>query len=309
MSKRNVIIAIVLLVAVIAGGKSLYSTSTKDPAQSPVMKQHFTDQETERILTENKVIIRDGKEFIIEEMGPISITIVNDWNCSACDTRELIKWLKGQFGTTLAFRSVEFDSEEGKNIIKEHDATYLPFILVGKEVAKQENLDHLTHHIITATQDSYFVDLEKLGARIGKYLWATYYSRTDPDAPRLIAMSTEYDFGDVSLKKGIVKTAFLIKNTGKNPLEFFNITTSCGCTTAQVELTSGTSPTYTMPGHKEPEIWRGKLAPGENAKLIVYYDPSVHKDLVGAVTREIYVTTNDPVTPEMKIRIKVNQTI
>ena len=46
-----------------------------------------------------------------------------------------------------------------------------------------------------------------------------------------------------------------------------------------------------------------------DAKLIVYYDPSVHKDLVGAVTREIFVMTNDPVTPEMKIRIKANQTI
>ena len=309
MSNRNLIITVVLLVAVIAGPKILYSTSNKDPAQSPVIKQHFTDQGTEEILAKNKVIIRDGKEVVVEEMEPITITIVNDRNCSACDTRELVKWLQGQFSTTLNLRSVEFNSEEGKNIIKEHEATYLPFLLVGKEVAQQENLDHLTHHIITATQDRYFVDLEKLGATAGKYLWATYYSKSDPDAPKLIAMTSEHNFGDVSLKDGIVKTEFLLKNTGNTPLEFFKITTSCGCTTAQVELTSGTSPTYTMPGHKEPERWRGKLAPGENTKLIVYYDPSVHKDLVGAVTREIYVMTNDPATPEMKIRIKVNQTI
>jgi hypothetical protein len=307
MSNRNLIITAVLLVVVIAGGKLLYSTTGKD---STAVDQSTADKVSENKLSKNKVIVRDGKEFIVEELEPITITVVNDSSCRECDTGRLLKWLKGQFGTSLALRSVQFDSTEGRNLIQKYSANYLPFLLVGNEVSKQENLDHLTHHIITATQDRYFVDLEKLGAPVGKYLGSTYYSKSDPNAPKLIALATEYNFGDVSLRDGIVKTEFLLKNSGNTPLEFFNITTSCGCTSAQVELPSGTtSPLYTMPGHKEPERWRGKLASGEEAKLIVYYDPSVHKDLVGAVTREIYVMTNDPVTPEMKIKIRVNQTI
>jgi hypothetical protein len=309
MNQRTIIfIAAMLISSVIIGDSIIYSSDRKASEQMPDAKEQTENRQAGKEKSKHRTIERNGKEFIIFETEPITVTIVNDKTCRECETSKIIPWLQGQLGATLALRRVEFDTVEGTDIIKEYDAQYLPYLLVGKEVEKKENLDHLTHHILTSIKDRYFLDFEKVGAKAGKYLWVTYYSKDDPRAPRLAFNKTEYDFGDVSLKDGVVKTEFTVKNSGKNPLQFVNMSTSCGCTSAQLKLPETTSPMYTMPGHGDPPAkWRGTLAPGESGTLTVHYDPSVHKDLVEQVTREIYVVSNDPATPKMKLKIHVNQ--
>jgi len=69
-------------------------------------------------------------------------------------------------------------------------------------------------------------------------------------------------------------------------------------------------PRFYMAGHGQAEPdpnWKVSIAPGDEAKVKVYYDPSIHPDLTGPVTREVFVHSNDPVDFETKLTITLDQ--
>lgn len=248
-----------------------------------------------------------GNVYAIEKEEPVKLTIITDAKCEACKTDQMEVWLKGQIGMPFAVRRLEFSDPEGMKIIAENNAEFLPYFLIDNSIEKLSRFTHLSHHVVTKSNESYYVDLVKMGATIGRYLDASYYAKDDPNAPKIVAIQKEFDFGTVPLSGGKVSTEFVVKNEGKSPLEFLNANTSCGCTSAQIELANEASPEYKMAGHGEPVKWRGSLAPGETGKIIVHYDPSIHPDLNGSVTREVMIDTNDPNTPQLKLKIHANQ--
>lgn len=248
-----------------------------------------------------------GAEYVVEEEEPLKVTVINDENCSNCDTEKLKALLKKQTGASLAIRELDFASAEAKNLISQNNAKFLPYMLLGPEMAQHPNITHLTHHVISKTASGYYLDLVKLGQPVGRYLDVAYYTADDPQAPKLTAAVTEHDFGTVRLSEGKVSKEFVVKNEGKSPLEFVSANSSCGCTSLRIALPGNTSPLYMMAGHQDSVEWKGSLAPGEEAKVIVYYDPAVHPELNKAVTRTVTVDTNDPNMPQLKLTIRVNQ--
>jgi len=127
-------------------------------------------------------------------------------------------------------------------------------------------------------------------------------------SPRITIEPLEYDFGDVSVSTGaVVKTVMKIKNEGGSDLVLNDMETSCGCTSAAVEKDGKEGPVFGMRMHGNPTGWSVTLKPGETALLNVYYDPRVHPDLRGAVTRSIAIYSNDPKAPVKEVRIHVNQ--
>ena len=110
-------------------------------------------------------------------------------------------------------------------------------------------------------------------------------------------------------KKGTVAAFFMIKNEGKKDLVIERLDTSCGCTTASIVFQGKEGPRFAMVGHgiENPKDWKLSIPPGQSAQLKVYYDPNVHKDLRGAVIREIYIYSNDPIDFEKKVQIELNQ--
>jgi hypothetical protein len=137
-----------------------------------------------------------------------------------------------------------------------------------------------------------------------------YLSNSEPDQstpPRITINPLEYNFGDVSVAGGIVKTVMTIKNEGASDLLINDMDTSCGCTSATVEKNGIEGPAFGMKMHGNPRGWSETLKPGETALLNVYYDPMVHLDLRGPVTRSIAVYSNDRRAPAKEVRISVNQ--
>lgn len=106
-----------------------------------------------------------------------------------------------------------------------------------------------------------------------------------PQTPGQIEVSTtEFDFGTVP-NTGPVSQTFQVRNTGKGPLEIAGVSTSCGCTTA--------------------EIGSQRLAPGEATDLVVTYDPLAHDGATGEFMRIVYIRSDDPETPEASLIIRV----
>jgi len=142
-----------------------------------------------------------------------------------------------------------------------------------------------------------------------------YWTTTLPDVEQkskpeqtLEVLPLSYDFGEVSVQSGEVRTSFTVKNNGNKDLVLKDMDTSCGCTEAAIVVDGQEGPRFNMRMHRqEPSDWSVLLTPGEEVELRVYYDPQVHLTLRGDVTREVYLFGNDLQTPLAKVRIFVNQ--
>lgn len=120
--------------------------------------------------------------------------------------------------------------------------------------------------------------------------------------------SDSFDFGEVSVAKGIVSTVIKIKNTGKSDLVINNIDSSCMCTTASINFNGISGPVFGMSMHGNPEDWSVSIPSGQEAELNIYYDPTVHPDIAGQhLVRIISIYSNDPINFEKKVRVDIDQ--
>jgi hypothetical protein len=130
------------------------------------------------------------------------------------------------------------------------------------------------------------------------------------DAPRINLIDTKKDLGIVTAQGGTKTTEFIIKNEGKSELIIDKLSSSCDCTSGSIIYQGVEGPRFFMAGHgyDEPETdWRVAIAPGDEAVVKVYYDPTVHLDLEGPVTRTLSIHSNDPVDFESKVLITLEQ--
>jgi hypothetical protein len=110
------------------------------------------------------------------------------------------------------------------------------------------------------------------------------YAALPPAAGKIELATTDYDFGRVP-NTGAVSQVFEVRNSGRRPLEITGVSTSCGCTTAQVAS--------------------NRLAPGAATDLTVTYDPLAHDGALGEFLRVVYIRSDDPRTPEASLTIRV----
>ena len=96
--------------------------------------------------------------------------------------------------------------------------------------------------------------------------------------------ASEYDFGTIPNDKPVSQT-FEVRNVGRGKLEILGVSTSCGCTSAEVS--------------------QRQLGPGEAAELTVTYDPLAHDGATGQFMRIVYVRSDDPDVPEATLTVRV----
>jgi len=103
-------------------------------------------------------------------------------------------------------------------------------------------------------------------------------------SPAHIAVSTAFlDLGEIVQEEGVVSASVDVFNDGEQTLELYRISTSCGCTTATMNM--------------EP------LNPGEQRTLTITFDPMVHSDQFGLIERAVYIQSSDPHQPEVVIDV------
>ena len=95
-----------------------------------------------------------------------------------------------------------------------------------------------------------------------------------------------YDFGDIIQSDGPVKTTVQISNTSQQNIKINRLSTSCGCTTATMDLSD--------------------LKPGETREMEIIFDPMVHPEQFGEITRVVYLQSSDPNLPELEIELTGN---
>ena len=107
--------------------------------------------------------------------------------------------------------------------------------------------------------------------------------------PRLVFEATEHDFGHI-LDDGKAEFKFRFRNEGDAPLKFtipFRVT--CGCTAGDPR------------SDKNPDMVQTEFAPGESGFISVSFSAQGKH---GEQKQDIFVTSNDPRQPELKLNIK-----
>ncbi len=106
--------------------------------------------------------------------------------------------------------------------------------------------------------------------------------------PDIALSQTEVDLGHVA--NGEVRTfEVVVENLGNEDLLIEGVTTSCGCTTAEVQPVT--------------------IPPGGDGVLIVSYDSGAHgPEFNGSVTRQVFIASNDPDEAEFELRFTAEVT-
>ncbi len=128
---------------------------------------------------------------------------------------------------------------------------------------------------------------------------AVSHSPTDKQRPQAQASSLFADLGSMEVKDE-KKAEFAIENKGTKPLQLSRISSSCDCTFAELTIGGVKSPEFGMHSNSS---WVGTVDPGKSATLSIFYRPFI-MPVKGIVTRDVYVTTNDPEKPTLTFSIK-----
>lgn len=104
------------------------------------------------------------------------------------------------------------------------------------------------------------------------------------------------ELGEIPMSQGNTQLAFQIKNTTVSVLDLQQLYTTCMCTKAKLITAAGQSSFAGMQGHTsglmpiDPNL---QLQPGEEAVLLVDFDPNAHGPQgVGPITRSVILETN-----------------
>ena len=100
--------------------------------------------------------------------------------------------------------------------------------------------------------------------------------------PRIEVDQNYWDFGPVEEGQNY-KKVFLVKNIGNQELLIKSILTSCGCTTTKISST--------------------RIDSNKNSELEVTYNTEGAES--GKDSKDIYIISNDPQNPRVKITIEV----
>ncbi len=115
----------------------------------------------------------------------------------------------------------------------------------------------------------------------------------------------DFDFGEILMAGGDVKTNYTLKNTSDEPVTITNAQTSCMCTEANIFDADGKSVgVFGMGGAHgaNPRISLEVPAGGE-VTVEATYDPMAHgPDATGKLVREVFITTNSKQKINLKFR-------
>jgi hypothetical protein len=108
-----------------------------------------------------------------------------------------------------------------------------------------------------------------------------------------------FDFGSISMAKGMVMKAITVRNTGGSAATLGKLYTSCMCTSASLALAGENYGPYGMEGMGYiPKIGK-ELPAGQEATITVMFDPNAHGPAgVGHIERVVTleVDGDSPVT-------------
>ena len=121
--------------------------------------------------------------------------------------------------------------------------------------------------------------------------------------PQITVEPATFNFGKISKKQEKINKAFKLYNKGKSDLIITNLKTSCGCTS--ISLKSGKSKSSYFGVTGSGSGWQEIIKPGKFGELEVVLDLNHASMAAGKQIREVFISSNDPLYPQVNIIVEV----
>ena len=110
---------------------------------------------------------------------------------------------------------------------------------------------------------------------------------------QLTVAESFYDFGSVSMAKGLVTHKFTLTNAGSVPATVTKMYTSCMCTKAKLTVADQSWGPIGMPDHTAMPNLSVQIEPGQTAEVEAVFDPAAHGPAgVGVIERQVTLELN-----------------
>lgn len=113
-----------------------------------------------------------------------------------------------------------------------------------------------------------------------------------------------FDFGKVTKKQGKTSKTFIIDNLGNAPLVIKNIKSFCPCATASLSIGKSKSPSFGTEGAQAG--WQAEISPKTSGSLEITIDLASSHVNTGKLVRDVLITSNDPIYPEIGVRVEAD---
>jgi len=120
--------------------------------------------------------------------------------------------------------------------------------------------------------------------------------------PQIFLEPASFDFGSVNKRQGKISKTFKLSNKGNSPLVIKNIKTSCPCASVSLKVNKTKSPYFGTEG--SPGDWQSEIKPGKSGELELIVDLASPHVKTGRLTRDASLISNDPVYPEVSVRVE-----
>lgn len=118
-------------------------------------------------------------------------------------------------------------------------------------------------------------------------------------ASAITVIEPSYDFGDIDIFGGKVRTTYTLRNGGTEDVTVLRAQTSCMCTEGVIGGLSF--------GMHESDVKNIIIPAGGEQTLIAIFDPLAHgPNGTGKITRELKLTTNSSETPLVQVKFSAN---
>jgi hypothetical protein len=122
------------------------------------------------------------------------------------------------------------------------------------------------------------------------------FNKDDSSKPKAVLVTNKINWGTINVND-TKESEIELKNDGNAPLQVTKLSTSCGCTSVRVSWEGKNTKEYSMHQELKEKI---EIAPKTVAKIKIIYRPYT-MPVEGAVTRQVFIETNDPVNKSFEI--------
>lgn len=163
---KNLVSAVILLAGLFVG--SLFVDV------SQVMRGSGFSQKN---LNKSDIFEANGKTWVAYNEPPVTVKVINDDSCTACDPGEMLVWLRRVL-PTISTAKVAYDSDEGKKLIKDLEIKTLPAFVLSESVTKTDFYSQ-AQPLFTSKDGDYLLKAQQIGMAPGKYLGVPEISDKD----------------------------------------------------------------------------------------------------------------------------------
>ncbi|HRY82907.1 MAG TPA: thioredoxin domain-containing protein [Candidatus Moranbacteria bacterium] len=123
---------------------------------------------SQKNLNKSDIFEASGKTWVAYSDPAVPISVITDDACENCDPGEILAWLR-RVSPTISAEKINFDTEKGKTLIGEFGIKTLPAFIFGKNLDQTEFYAE-AQPLFYAKGDKYVLNVQELGAPVGKYL-------------------------------------------------------------------------------------------------------------------------------------------